>query len=100
VLWAVGEEVRVMARLAAAQAAGQNLSEAMRPYRIFGPREQLIRQTLTRVPVSSWAAAVQHAHDIDRLIKGLKVPGRLNDPWEELARLALRIAVTNKPSSR
>ncbi len=100
VLWAVGEEVRVMARLAAAQAAGQNLAEAMRPYRIFGPREQLIRQTLTRVSVSSWAAAVQHAHDIDRLIKGLKVTGRLDDPWEELARLTLRIAMAGNTTRR
>lgn len=100
VLWAVGEEVRIMARLAAAQAAGQNLSEAMRPYRIFGPREQLIRQTLMRVPASSWVSAVQHAHDIDRLIKGLKVAGRLDDPWEELARLTLRIAMAGGGAKR
>ncbi|HUG59969.1 MAG TPA: DNA polymerase III subunit delta, partial [Candidimonas sp.] len=94
VLWAVGEEVRVLARLAAAQASGQDLQAEIRRQRIFGPREQLLRQTLNRVPQNAWPAAVQHAHDIDRLIKGLKVPGRLNDPWEELARLALRIAIT------
>lgn len=99
VLWAVGEEVRVLARLAAAQSAGQDMQAEMRRQRIFGPREHLLRQTLNRIPQKTWPAAVQHAHDIDRLIKGLKVPGRLNDPWEELARLALRIAVTNKPSS-
>ncbi|WP_353153020.1 DNA polymerase III subunit delta [Pollutimonas bauzanensis] len=100
VLWAVGEEVRVLARLAAAQSAGQDMQAEMRRQRIFGPREHLLRQALNRIPQRTWPAAVQHAHDIDRLIKGLKVPGRLNDPWEELARLALRIAVTNKPSSR
>mgnify|MGYP003582697792 CR=1 FL=1 len=98
VLWAVGEEVRVLARLAAAQSSGQDLSSAMRAHRIFGPREQLIRQTLARVPANSWAAAVQHAQDIDQLIKGLKVPGRLDDPWEELARLALRIALSKTPA--
>lgn len=100
VLWAVGEEVRVLARLAAAQASGQDLQAEIRRQRIFGPREQLLRQTLNRVPQNAWPAAVQHAHDIDRLIKGLKVPGRLNDPWEELARLALRIAITKQASSR
>ncbi|HEY9278457.1 MAG TPA: DNA polymerase III subunit delta [Eoetvoesiella sp.] len=98
VLWAVGEEVRVMARLAAVQSAGQDLSGAMRQQRVFGPREHLIRQTLARIPSAGWAAAVQHAHDIDRLIKGLKVPGRLDDPWEELARLTMRIAMTKTPS--
>lgn len=92
VLWAIGEEVRVLARLAHAQAQGHNLQGLMREYRIFGPRENLIRQTLSRLPATVWPAAVQHAHDIDRLIKGVPVPGRLDDPWEELARLALRVA--------
>ncbi|TAL75827.1 MAG: DNA polymerase III subunit delta [Burkholderiaceae bacterium] len=92
VLWAVGDEIRVMARLAADAAAGRDLSTSMRQQRIFGAREQQIRQTLKRTPAKTWPAAVQHAHDVDRLIKGLKVPGRLDDPWEELARLTLRIA--------
>lgn len=92
VLWAIGEEVRVLARLAQAQTQGHNLQGLMREYRIFGPRENLIRQTLGRLPAAVWPAAVQHAHDIDRLIKGVPVPGRLDDPWEELARLALRVA--------
>ncbi|MEO6984212.1 MAG: DNA polymerase III subunit delta [Paralcaligenes sp.] len=93
VLWAVGDEIRVMARLAMAQAGGRDLGSEMRRQRIFGAREQLVRQTLARIPPKAWAAAVQHAHEVDRLIKGLKVPGRLDDPWEELARLTLRIAV-------
>lgn len=100
VLWAVGEEIRVLARLAATQSAGQDLQAEMRRQRIFGPREHLVRQTLNRVPQQAWPAAVQHAHDIDRLIKGLKVQGRLNDPWEELGRLTLRIAITKSPSAR
>lgn len=94
VLWAIGEEVRVLARLAQARAQGHNLSNLMREYRIFGTRESLVRQTLDRVPQAAWPSAAQHAHDIDRLIKGLPVAGRLDDPWDELARLALRIAMT------
>lgn len=96
VLWAVGEEIRILARLSAARAAGQDMQAEMRRQRIFGPREQLLRQALSRVPPQTWPAAVQHAHDVDRLIKGLKAPGRLDDPWEELGRLALRVA-TAKP---
>lgn len=98
VLWAVGDEVRVLARLAGCQAAGQDLGSEMRRQRVFGPREQLLRQTLGRLAPQTWPAAVQHAHDIDRLIKGLKVAGRLDDPWEELSRLILRIAVSKKPA--
>ncbi|NGM87454.1 DNA polymerase III subunit delta [Parapusillimonas sp. SGNA-6] len=100
VLWAVGEEIRVLARLAQAKSSGQDLQAEMRRQRVFGPREHLLRQTLGRMPPGTWAAAVQHAHDVDRLIKGLKVPGRLEDPWEELGRLILRIALAKNPSRR
>lgn len=96
VLWAVGEEIRIMARLAWAQALGQDLSGELRAQRVFGAREQLMRQALTRLPARSWPGAVRHSHEVDRLIKGLPTPGRLDDPWEELARLILRIAVPRK----
>lgn len=96
VLWAVGEEIRLLARLAAIQAVGGDVVAEMRRNRVFGPREQGLRRTLARVPASAWRAAVQHAHEIDRLVKGLKVPSLLDDPWEELARLLLRITVEHK----
>lgn len=99
VLWAIGEEVRLMARLSSLNQVG-DLSTALRQNRVFGTREQLMRKTLLRIPRAVWPAAVQHAHDIDRLIKGLKVPGRLDDPWEELARLVTRIAVTPSRTAR
>lgn len=92
ILWAVGDEVRILARLAAAQSAGQ-LQAELRRQRIFASREPLVRQALNRVPPQVWPAAVQHAHDIDRLIKGLPTAGRMHDPWAELARLALRVAI-------
>lgn len=96
ILWAVGDEIRLLARLAALQAAGSDISGEMRRNRVFGPREQGLRRSLQRVPHKAWRAAVQHAHDIDRLVKGLKVPGLLDDPWEELSRLLLRITVERK----
>lgn len=96
VLWAVGDEIRLLARLAALQASGGDIASELRRNRVFGPREQGLRRTLARVPPTAWRAAVQHAHDVDRLVKGLKVPGLLDDPWEELARLLLRITVERK----
>jgi len=92
VLWAVGEEIRLLARLAEARRQGQELSGLMRRLRVFGAHERLAMQALGRVSPRAWPAAVQHAHEVDRLIKGLSVPGRLADPWEEMARLALRVA--------
>lgn len=34
---------------------------------------------------------IQHAHDIDRLFKGYPVNGRMDDAWEEITRLALKV---------
>ena len=94
VLWAIGEEIRSLARVAQAQASGQDMAGVLRSMRMFGQHERLARQALTRVAPRSWPAAVMHAHEVDRLVKGLTVSGRLSDPWEEMTRLAMRVAVT------
>lgn len=93
VLWAIGEEIRILARISQATTAGQDLATMLRSQRVFGQHERLARQALNRVPARNWGAAVQHAHEVDRLIKGLHVTGRLQDPWEEMTRLAMRVAV-------
>lgn len=100
VLWAVGEEVRILARIAQARQDGQDASAVMRRLRVFGNHERLALQALDRVPPRAWPAAVAHAHDVDRLIKGLSVPGRLGNAWEEMMRLALRVAAGRAPSVR
>ena len=100
VLWAVGDEIRILARLAEARSQGRDLGGELRKNRVFGNHERLARQALARVSPGAWPAAVQHAHEVDRLVKGLKVPGRLDDPWEEMGRLALRVAAVRSASAR
>ena len=95
VLWAVGEEIRILARLAPHTHSG--LDAALRAQRLFGARERLARQALSRVPAAAWAPALRHAHEIDRIIKGIPTDGRLQDPWDELARLVMRIATAGAP---
>src|SRR5690606_41857377 len=95
VLWAVGEEIRILARLAPHARSG--LDAAMRSQRLFGAREKLARQALARVPVRAWTPALRHAHEIDRIIKGIPVDGRLQDPWDELERLVVRIPPAASP---
>jgi len=90
VLWAIGDEIRLLARLSAAQQHGR-LGAEIRQHRIFGQRERLMEQALQRVASRQWPAIVRHAHDIDKLVKGLQPKGRLTDPWSEMARLVLRI---------
>lgn len=95
VLWAIGEEIRTLARVSQGQGMGQDMASMLRSQRIFGQHERLARQALSRVAARNWSAAVQHAHEVDRLIKGLHVSGKLQDPWEEMTRLAMRVAVTS-----
>lgn len=93
ILWAIGDEIRLLAALAALQQSGGNPQSFFKQNRIFGQREQQLRQCVQRLPASIWPAAVRHAHDLDRLIKGVPAPGQIQDPWEEAARLCLRIAL-------
>lgn len=90
-VWTIGEEIRALARLAALKAQGQAISPLFRKLRIFGPHEQYVHQALQRLSPKAWAAALHHAHEVDKLVKGLRVSGRLPDPWHELTRLALRL---------
>lgn len=94
VLWALSEEIRSLQRVSQAVASGQSTAGALKAARLFGVRESRARRAIERVPLKRWTRAVQHAHDIDRLIKGIPVPERLSDAWEEIARLALGIAAS------
>lgn len=94
VLWAVGEEIRTLSRISFAQQNGQDRFSALKSMRIFGQRESLVKQALDRVPPNQWPMAVAHAHEVDRLIKGIQVPGKLDNAWDEMARLMMRVGVS------
>lgn len=91
VLWAVGEETRLLNRLA--RQAPEHLNAALRQNRIFGARERLVRRALQRAPARLWPRLLGQVHDIDCLIKGIPVAGRLQDPWDEIARLITRVSL-------
>ncbi|MCD8565558.1 MAG: DNA polymerase III subunit delta [Burkholderiaceae bacterium] len=94
VLWAMGEEIRTLDRISQAVRRGQPMAAAMKAQRLFGVREQRARSALNRVSAARWQRAVTHAHEVDRIIKGLSVTGRLTDAWHELARLGMSIAAS------
>ncbi|HEX7386607.1 MAG TPA: DNA polymerase III subunit delta [Castellaniella sp.] len=97
VLWAVGEEIRLLTRLAGTSAA--SLDAALRANRYFGAREKLARHVLHRVPAATWPRALRQVHEIDRMIKGVPTQGGLSDPWDELARLVMRMATAGRAQS-
>lgn len=94
VLWALSDEIRILARVYEKAMEGLRPQEAMRSLRVFGPREQRLSRLMNRVSSSQAQSLMAHAHDVDRLVKGIEAPGRLDDAWHEMSRLTLRLATS------
>ncbi|NLY63337.1 MAG: DNA polymerase III subunit delta [Alcaligenaceae bacterium] len=91
ILGVITREIRTLYTLAVARQKGENFSGLFRQLRIFPPRDKLIRQAMERLSLKHLMGMIQHAHDIDRLFKGYPVNGRMDDAWEEITRLALKV---------
>ena len=85
VLWAVTEELRVLARLVEARDKGQALASTLRDARVRGPRGPLLEGIVPRCSGALLASALVAAAQVDRQVKGLE-PG---DPWDGLLELGL-----------
>jgi len=96
VLWALAEEIRAIAKLLAALAAGRPVPQAMREARIWGTtRQHLMQRHIRRFTPQQTEAALLHAASIDRMIKGLAQ----GDVWDELLQLGLRFAPAPRASA-
>jgi DNA polymerase-3 subunit delta len=87
-LWALASEARAIAHVRAAMDRGMSVDGALREAKVFGPRQNLIRNAAQRVKAVAARNALLHAARIDRMIKGL-VKG---DVWDEMLQLSLRLA--------
>ena len=92
VLHTLAEEIRALKRVNDAIAAGQPLPMALKSQRIWGPRERLFERVLPRLSPARLSNLLQSAHQVDGIVKGLKVPDWPADGWQALQRLALRFA--------
>ena len=88
VLWAMTEEIRALAQVKAAQAAGQPLDVAIKEARVWGGRQAPFKRAVQRINSARARAALVHASQIDRLIKGA---GGTGDLWDEFLRLGLQL---------
>ena len=92
VLWAVGEEIACSRASPRPARWAQDANGLMRRLRIFAPtnawrcrRCRACSPRSGRPPCSTRMKSTGSS-------RGLSVPGRLSDPWEEMTRLALRVA--------
>jgi len=89
--YTLAEEIRALKRVKDAVAAGKALPMALREQRIWGPRERLFERVLPRLSVGMLEKLLQSAHQVDGIVKGLKVADWPTDNWQALHRLALRL---------
>jgi len=90
--YTLAEDIRALKRVKDAMAAGQPLPMALKAQRIWGPRERLFERVLPRLSPARINNLLQAAHQVDGIVKGLRVPDWPQDGWQALHRLALRFA--------
>jgi DNA polymerase-3 subunit delta len=90
--YTLAEDIRALKRVKDAMAEGKPVPMALREQRIWGVREKLFERVLPRLSTPRLAQLLQNAHQVDGIVKGLKVADWPTDPWQALQRLALRVA--------
>lgn len=88
VLGALMYQLRMLEKMARANANGQNLEQIFSQYRIWDKRKIVLSAGLKRHGLKRWQAFLLIAGRIDRMCKGLAT----GKPWDELLQLTLRIA--------
>jgi DNA polymerase-3 subunit delta len=90
--YTLAEDIRALKRVKDAIAQGRPLPMALREQRIWGVREKLFERVLPKLSAARLAQLLQNAHQVDGIVKGLKVADWPTDPWQALQRLALRVS--------
>jgi DNA polymerase-3 subunit delta len=97
--YTLAEDIRALKRVKDAIAEGRPMPMALREQRIWGAREKLFERVLPKLSASRLAQLLQNAHQVDGIVKGLKVADWPTDPWQALHRLALRVASACSPKT-
>ena len=97
--YTLAEDIRALKRVKDAIAEGRPMPMALREQRIWGAREKLFERVLPKLSASRLAQLLQNAHQVDGIVKGLKVADWPTDPWQALHRLALRLASACSPKT-
>jgi DNA polymerase-3 subunit delta len=98
--YTLAEDIRALKRVKDAMGQGRPLPMALREQRIWGVRERLFERVLPRLSADALNQLLQSAHQVDGIVKGLKLPQWPHSGWQALHRLALQLcsACTAAPS--
>ncbi len=89
--WALAEDIRALKRVKDAMNAGKPLPMALREHRVWGVKERLFERILPRASDAALGELLQAAHQVDGIVKGLKVPDWPANGWQALHRLAFQL---------
>jgi DNA polymerase III subunit delta len=89
--YTLAEDIRALKRVKDAMAGGKPLPLALREQRVWGNKERLFERVLPRLSVSALQRLLHAAHQVDGIVKGLKVPNWPHDAWQALHRLAMML---------
>jgi DNA polymerase-3 subunit delta len=87
VVWALGEELRSLARIQQGLASGRQIEQLFRENRVWGERQGPMRVAAKRLGPASLERALAHAARIDRAAKGVGA----GEPWDEFITLGLEL---------
>lgn len=87
ILWAITRELRLLAEMSAQLKQGTSFTNLAQHYKLFAKRATVIKQALQRYTQSEYWQLLQHALQLDTLIKGFH-PGSV---WDALQLFCLRL---------
>jgi DNA polymerase-3 subunit delta len=87
--YTLAEDIRALKRVKDAMNRGSPLPMALREQRVWGNKERLFERVLPRLNDAALAQLLHSAHQVDGIVKGLKVPDWPTAPWQALGRLAM-----------
>lgn len=90
--YTLAEDIRALKRVKDAIAQGRPMPMALRENRIWGAKEKLYERILPRLSQANLARMLLAAHQVDGIVKGLKVPEWPTDGWQALQRLTMRMS--------
>ncbi len=96
--YTLAEDIRALKRVKDAMGQGKPLPMALREQRIWGNKERLFERVLPRLSAATLADLLYSAHQVDGIVKGLKVSGWPTDGWQALHRLATLLCRACRPA--
>jgi DNA polymerase-3 subunit delta len=95
--YTLAEDIRSLKRVKDAVTAGRPLPQVLREQRVWGLKERLFERVLPQLKNAQLERLLQSAHQVDGIVKGMKLPTWPSDNWQALLRLALMFSKACSP---